>query len=71
MLYEREIHIYQSPSLFLFGTSEIGSLSSRVFETLAASGREHLACQDSGVSQIFILIIFDGEKILSFVNVVV
>ena len=36
-----------------------------------ATGREHFTCQDSGVSQIVILIISNGEKILSNVNVVV
>ena len=35
-----------------------------------ATGREHLACQKSGVSQIFVLITSHGEKILSNVNVV-
>ena len=43
----------------------------RVFETRTANGRENFACQDSGFSQIFILIISNGEKILSNVNVVV
>ena len=33
------------------------------------SGREHFARQGRGVSQIFILIIYNGEKILSNVNV--
>ena len=47
----------------------IGSLSRRVFETRTATGREHFTC--SGVSQIFVLIISNGEKILSNVNVVV
>ena len=42
-----------------------------VFETRTATGKEHFMCQDSGVSQIYILIISDGEKILSNVNVVV
>ena len=35
----------------------LGSLSTRVFESRTATGREHLPCQDSGVSQIFTLII--------------
>ena len=48
-----------------------GSLSTRVFDTPTATGREHFTCQDSGVSQIFVLIICTGEKILSNVNVVV
>ena len=48
----------------------IGSLSMRVFETRTATGKEHFVSQDSGVSQIFILIISNGEKILSNVNVV-
>ena len=30
----------------------------------------NISCQDSGVSQIFVLIISNGEKILSNVNVV-
>ena len=42
-----------------------------VVETRTAIGREHFACQGSGVSQTFILIISNGEKILSNVNVVV
>ena len=48
-----------------------GSLRTRVFETRTATGGEHFACQDSGVSHIFILIIPNGEKVLSNVNVVV
>ena len=43
----------------------------RVFKTWTATGREHFACQGSGVSQIFILIISNGENILSNINVVV
>ena len=43
----------------------------RVFETQTATGREHFACKDRDVSQIFILIIPNGEKVLSKVNVVV
>ena len=35
----------------------------RVFETRMATGRENFACQDSSVSQFFILIISHGEKI--------
>ena len=42
----------------------------RVFETRAATGKDHFVSQDNGVSQIFILI-SNGEKILSNVNVVV
>ena len=49
----------------------LGSLSTRVFETQTATGRGHFSCKDSGVSQIFIRIISNGEKILSTVNVVV
>ena len=52
-------------------SSLIGSLRTRVFETRTATGREHFECQDSGVSQIFILIFSNEEKILSSVNVVV
>ena len=48
----------------------IGNLSTRVFETRTATGREHFACQESGISQIFVLIISNGEKILSNVTVV-
>ena len=40
-------------------------------ETRTATGREHFAYQGSDVSRIFILIISNGEKILSNVNVVV
>ena len=47
------------------------SVSTRVFERRTTTGREHFACQDSGVSQTFILIISNGEKILGNVNVVV
>ena len=50
--------------------SSIGNLRMRVFETRTATGREHFARQGSGVFQIFILIISNGEKILSNVNVV-
>ena len=46
-------------------------LSARVFEARTATGREHFACQDRIVSHIFILLISNGEKILSNVNVVV
>ena len=46
------------------------TLSTRVFETGTATGREHFASQDSGVSQIFILITSNGEKILGDVNAV-
>ena len=49
----------------------LGSLSTRVFETRTATGKEHFAFQDSGFSHIFTLIISNGEKILGNVNVVV
>ena len=49
----------------------LGSLSTRVFETRTATGRERFACQASGVSQIFVEIISNVEKILSNMNVVV
>ena len=49
----------------------IGSLSTRVFETRTATGREQFAFLDRIVFQIFILSISHGEKILSNVNVVV
>ena len=52
------------------GSSSIGSLSMRVFKTRTPTGREHFKCQDNGVSHIFILIISNGEKILSNINVV-
>ena len=48
-----------------------GSLSTLVFETRTATGREHSVCQDSGVSHIFILIIHNREKVLSIVNLMV
>ena len=47
----------------------IGSLSTRVFETRTATGREHFACLDPIVTQIFILPISNGEKILGNVYV--
>ena len=31
-----------------------GSLSVHIFETQAATGREHFTCQDNGVPQIFV-----------------
>ena len=49
----------------------IGGLSTSVFETRMPIAKEHFACQGSGVSHIVILIIFNGERILSNVNVVV
>ena len=49
----------------------IGSLSTRVFETRTATGREQFAFLDRIVSQMFILFISNEEKILSNVNVVV
>ena len=51
--------------------NELGSLSTRVFETRTATGREHVTCQDSDVSQIFTLIISNGKKVPGNVNVVV
>ena len=48
-----------------------GSLSSRLFETRTATGREHFASQDGGVPKSFVVIISNGEKILGDVNVVV
>ena len=48
-----------------------GSLSTRVFETRTATGREHFACKESIVCQMLMLLISNGEKILSNVNVVV
>ena len=47
------------------------SLSTRILETRTATGRDHFSCQDRIVSQIFILIISNGVRILSNVNVVV
>ena len=49
----------------------IGSLSTRVFETQTATGKEQFAFLDRIVSQIFILFISNGEKIYSNVNAVV
>ena len=37
-------------------------MSAPIFETRTATGREHFASQGSGVSQIFVLIISNGEK---------
>ena len=50
---------------------KLGSLSTSVFETRTATGREHFECKDRIVSQIFILLISDAENQLSNVNVVV
>ena len=61
----RHIHLQLVP------VDEIGSLSTRVFETRTATGRGHFACQGSGVSHISLLIISNEQKILSNVNVVV
>ena len=61
----------QRSQQFCCAHEPIGSLSTRVFETRTATGREHFVFQDSGVSHIFILIICNGEKILSNGNVVV
>ena len=74
--YERKIilrHAFQGTSLSYSAKQqrELGSLSTRVFETRTATGREHFACQDSVVSHIFIPIISNGEKILSNLSVVV
>ena len=44
------------------GRAKLVFLSRHVFETRTATGREIFACQDSGVSQTFILIISNGEK---------
>ena len=41
------------------------------FETRTATGGEHFACKGHIISQIFILLISNGEKIFSNVNVVV
>ena len=49
----------------------LGNLSTRVFETQTATGRENFACQASGVSQMFTLIISNRETICSSVNVAV
>ena len=57
--------------LTAFYCFKLGSLSTHAFETRTATGREHSVCQDSGVSQIFILIIHNREKVLSIVNVMV
>ena len=49
----------------------LGSLSTRVFETRTHPEENIFACQGSGVSEIFKLIISNGKKILNNVNVVV
>ena len=43
----------------------IGSLSTRVFETRTATGKEHFSCKESIVSYFLLLFISNGEKILS------
>ena len=52
------------------GPFVLGSLSKGIYETRTATGREHFTCRDGGVSKIFILIISNGEEILSTINVV-
>ena len=49
----------------------LGRLSTRAFKTPTATGREHFARKESGVSQIFIVIIPNGVKVMSNANVVV
>ena len=49
----------------------MGSLSTCVFETRTATEIEYFVCEDRSVSQISILLISNGEKIVSNVNVVV
>ena len=72
-VYRRKTH---SPIL-IKGSSIIGSylfasLIKRDHEQArTATRREHFACQGSAVSQIFIPVISNGEKILSNANVVV
>ena len=46
-------------------------LKHAVYETPTSTGRGHFACQDSGVSQIFIPSISNEEKILGNANAVV
>ena len=46
------------------------TLSTRVFETRTATGRDNFASWDSIVSQIFILLISNEEKLLSNVKMV-
>ena len=52
-------------------TINLGSLSTCVFETRTATEREYFVCEDRSVSQISMLLISNGEKIVSNVNVVV
>ena len=58
-------------SVVIGGSGGGGGGGGGVCETRKATGRGHFSYQDSGVSQIFILIISYGEKIVSNVNVVV
>ena len=58
-----------SKIIYVADLLKTGSLSTRVFETRTATGREHSVCQDSGVSHIFILIVHNREKVLSIVYV--
>ena len=55
------------------GASEqfLGSLSMQVFEPRAATGSEHFARQDSGLSQIFKLIVSTSKKRLNNINLAV
>ena len=59
---------FRLPSTSRKGRVQIGSLRRRVFETRVATRKERFACQDSDVFQICILIISNGEKIISNIH---
>ena len=62
---QTKLESFSSNNAFLVLVVEVlGSLSKRAFDTRTDTGRKYFARQDSGVSQIFILIISNGEKIL-------
>ena len=67
----QKVELESTLSNMLSQLAALGSLSARVSETRTATGREHFACKDGIVSQIFILLISNREKILRNVNVVV
>ena len=56
------VYLKDSNAASHFNSLILGSLSTSVFETRTATGREHFECKDRIVSQIFILLISNGEN---------
>ena len=62
--------LFSAPQLPTFCFA-LPPLARDVFESRTETGSEHFACQDSGLSQIFKLIVSTSEKILNNVKEVV